>query len=181
MDEPKQTILAVDENGNFTGEYVDKEVAHTGAGRHHLAITVLLINSQGQILLQKRKHKRFDKVWDGAGATHQLHMQDGSDETDEEATLRCLKVEWGIDSIEKLDNIGGFNYFAKDGGNCENEYCKLLVAKYDGELSLNKDAGYEFKWIEKDELFKDIKKNPDQYTPWMVDSIKVLKENNFFN
>lgn len=177
----KQTILAVDDKGNFTGEYVDKEEAHTGEGKHHLAITVILTNSSEQILLQKRKHKRFDNIWDGAGATHQLHLEDGRDETDEQATLRCLKDEWGITQVEKLDNLGGFNYFAKDGNNCENEFCKLLVAKYDGEVKLNEEAGYEYKWIGKRELLGDIDLHPESYTPWVVEAVKLLKQNNFFN
>lgn len=176
-----QTILAVDDNGNFIGEYVDKETAHTGEGRHHLAITIVLINSKDQILLQKRKHKRFDNTWDGAGATHQLHLDNGYDETDEEAALRCLQDEWGIGNIDNLDNLGGFNYFAKDGDNCENEYCKLLVAKYDGDLKLNHEVGYGYRWINKNELLNDIEKNPADYTPWLIESVKILKEKGFFN
>ena len=48
--------MAVDDQGKFL-EYIPKEVGHTEQGRRHLAITVLLYNSKGEVLLQKRKHK----------------------------------------------------------------------------------------------------------------------------
>ena len=48
MDE--QVILAVDDQGNFTGEYIPKEVGHTGEGKRHLAITVLIYNNRDQVL-----------------------------------------------------------------------------------------------------------------------------------
>jgi len=121
----KQIILAVDEDGKFSGEYIPKEVGHTGEGKRHLAITVLLYNNKGQVLLQKRKHKIFDNIWDITGATHPLHA-DAGDESLEEATRRCLKIEWGIREIRKIRVIGSFNYFAKYGKYCENEHCAIL-------------------------------------------------------
>src|SRR3989344_1200496 len=128
-----QTILAVDDNGNFL-EYISKEAGHSGKGKRHLAIAVLLTNSEGQVLLQKRKHQIFDNIWDITGATHPLHKphpchserlaknlppswkiatspaspdprndgkckicnEDNVDESLEEATWRCLRVEFGI-------------------------------------------------------------------------------------
>lgn len=176
-----QTILGADEQGNFTGEYFPKSVGHTGEGKHHFAISVLIYNSRGAVLLQKRKHKIFDNIWDMTASTHQLHRADGTDETDEEATLRSLKREYGIDSVEHLENLGGINYFAKYGEFCENEHDKILIAKYDGEINLNPEVGYEYMWIDKKEFLKNIEENPDNYTPWTVEGIKFLKEKKFFN
>lgn len=176
-----QTILLADENGNFTGEYESKIVCHTGQGKHHLAISVFVYNSKGEILLQQRKHEVFDNLWDNTGSTHQLHREDGTDETDEEATLRCLKVEWGIDQVESMENLGGFNYFAQYGKLCENEHCKLLIAEYNGEIKMNQEVAYDYKWMDKNEFLKDITKNSDKYTPWCIHEIPVLKKNNFFD
>ncbi|MCL4365644.1 NUDIX domain-containing protein, partial [Patescibacteria group bacterium] len=85
----RQIILAVDDNGKFL-EYIPKEVGHTGLGKRHLAIAVILYNFKGQVLLQKRKHQIFNNIWDTTGATHPLHRENGSDESLEEATRRCL-------------------------------------------------------------------------------------------
>jgi len=68
----QQIILAVNDNGKFL-EYIPKETGHKGVGKRHLAIAVLLQNSKGQVLLQKRKHQIFDNLWDITGATHPLH------------------------------------------------------------------------------------------------------------
>lgn len=170
------TIIICDNFGNPTGEYVEKEIGHTGDGQHHLAITVLLINPQGQVLLQKRKHQRFDKLWDLTGATDLYHFEDGKDETFEEATLRCLKDEYGIEKVISLKNLGGFNYFARWNKHSENEYCVLMVGEYEGEVKMNPEVGYEYKWISKEDFIKDIQANPQNYTPWALESLKLLKK-----
>ncbi len=175
-----QIILVSDEKGRFTGEYIPKEVGHTGEGKRHLAITVLLYNKKGEVLLQKRKHQVFDNIWDITGATHPLHKEDGTDETFEEATLRCLKREYGIENV-KLNNLGSFNYFAPyhtvQGELCENEHCAMLVGEYNGPLNLNPEVGYEYKWMLKDKFLKDIEKNPTKYSKWAQEGVKILRKN----
>jgi isopentenyl-diphosphate delta-isomerase len=173
-----QIISSVDERGNFL-EYVSKIKAHTGEGIHHLAITVFVFNSKGEVLLQKRKHKIFDNIWENTASTHQLHREDKTDETDEEATLRALKREYGIEKIE-LEKLGGFNYFQRNGDLCENEFCKLLIGKYDGEVKLNPEVGYAIKWMDKNEFLKDLEKHPQSYTPWTIEAVKLLKDRKFF-
>jgi isopentenyl-diphosphate Delta-isomerase len=179
MDED-QTLLVVDDQGKFTGEYESKLVCHTGAGKHHLAITVFIYNSNGDILIHQRKHQIFDKFWDNTGSTHQLHRKDGTDETDEEATNRCLKVEWGIEGV-KLKNLGGFNYFEKIDGFCENEHCKLLTGEFNGEVNMNPETGYEYKWMARREFLKDILDNPKKYTPWCKAAVGILQSRGFFD
>lgn len=175
-----QVILLVDDKGNFTGEYESKIVCHTGDGKHHLAITVFIYNSKGQILIHRRKHQIFDNFWDNTGSTHQLHREDGTDETDEEATNRCLEVEWGITGVQ-LQNLGGFNYFEQYNDLCENEFCKLLIGKYDGDIRMNPETGYEYKWVSKKEFLAEIEDNPQKYTPWCQAALPLLNKNNFFD
>lgn len=173
MNQDSQIILACDDQGKFNGEYLPKEVGHTGAGKRHLAITVLLYNSKGEVLLQKRKHQVFDDIWDLTGATHPLHLEGGRDESFEEATARCLKREYGIEGVE-VENLGTFNYFAQDGDRCENEHCAILVGKYDGEISLNSEVGYGYRWMDKKEFLQDIEANPQKYSAWAIEGAKVL-------
>lgn len=169
----KQIISAVDEFGKFL-RYIKKEDGHRGEGIHHLAITVFVFNSKGELLLQKRKHKVFDNFWDNTASTHQLHL-DHHDESDEEATLRTLKREYGIEDM-RLDNLGGFNYFEKIGELCENEFCKLLVGVYDGEIKLNPEVGYSYRWILKEDFLKELEEKPEEYTPWCKVAARILKE-----
>lgn len=171
-----QIILAVNDDGKFNGEYIPKAVGHTGEGKRHLAITVLLRNDKGEVLLQKRKHKIFDDIWDITGATHPLHKPDGSDESLEEATWRCLEVEYGIDEKIPLKNLGFFNYFAKYSEYCENEHCAILVGEYNGSFNLNPKVGYDYKWINEGEFLGDIERNPENYSPWAIKAAKIIKD-----
>lgn len=175
----KQIILAVDDNGNFL-RYIPKEAGHKGKGQRHLAITVLIFNSQNQVLLQRRKHQIFNNIWDFTGATHLLHRTNGTDEILEEATWRCLETEFDIKQKIPLKSLGFFNYFAKYGDYCENEYCHLMVGEYDGEIKMNPTVGYEYRWVKKQEFRKDIEANPKKYTSWAKEGTKVLEQNNFF-
>lgn len=173
-----QTILACSDQGKFL-EYIPKEVGHTGNGKRHLAISVLLVNKKGQVLLQKRKHQIFDNIWDLTGATHPLRKDD-KDETLEEATWRCLEVEYGIKDKMPLKNLGIFNYFAKYGKFCENEHCAILVGEYNGPLNLNPEVGYKYKWMDKKDFLEDVASNPQNYTPWAREGVEVLTAAGFF-
>jgi isopentenyldiphosphate isomerase len=181
MGEPNQIIQGANEDGTPTGEYFPKEEGHTGSGKKHFAISVLLYNSKNEVLLQKRKHLVFDDIWDVTLSSHQLHRLDGSNETDEETSMRALKREYDIDKVQTLKNYGGVNYFAQYGEFCENEHDIFLTALYEGELKLNPEVGYNYKWMDKEEFLKDIEANPSKYAPWAVKGANLLKEKGFFN
>ena len=170
-----QLVQLADDKGNPTGKYAPKELAHTGAGLHHLAITVLISNSKGEVLLQRRKHRIFDDIWDLTGATHPLHLGD-HDESFKEATQRCLEREYDIPlNTVQLQNLGAFSYNATyQDGLRENEYCVLMVGEYNGNLKLNNQVGYFYKWMKKENFLEDIKKNPTNYSPWARESVKLL-------
>ncbi len=174
-----QVIIVCDDWGNPTGEYIPKEQGHTGKGRRHLAVCVLLENSKGEVLLQRRKHKIFDNIWDVSGATNNLHRKDGFDETFEEAAQRCLEEEYGVKGLD-LKVMGSFNYFAKYGELCENEHCAIVIGKYNGEIKPNPQDTYEIKWVHKEEFLKDIEDNPVKYSRWSRKGVKILKEKGFF-
>lgn len=174
-----QIIIVCDDKGNPTGEYIPKEAGHSGEGKRHFGTTVLLYNSHGQILLQRRKHQNFDDIWCFTGDTHRLHTDLG-DESFEEATERCLKVEYGIKERVNLKNLGTFNYFAKIDGRCENENCTMMVGEYNGEIIMNEDTAYEYKWVEKKDFLKDFAANPQKYAPWISGGLNILKEKGFF-
>lgn len=175
-----QIILACDDQGNFL-EYIPKEAGHTGEGKRHLAITVLLYNSKGEVLLQRRKHKVFDNIWDFTASTHPLHKDNGEDETLEEASRRALLDEYEIREIGEIRVVGEFNYFAETGELCENEHDHLLIGEYNGEIKLNSKHGYEYKWVDKQQVLKDMEDNPQKYSAWSLESLKILKSAGFFN
>ncbi len=173
MDTDHQMLILVDEKDTLLG-YEKRIICHTGNGVHHRAFVVLLENSKGEVLLQKRKHKLWDNFWDTTAISHPLHLNTG-DETYEEAGMRALKIEMGIDPVS-LTNIGGFNYFVTEGKYCENEYCAILTGNYEGNVEINPGAVYEFKWIPKSEFISKAKNDDSTYTPWAILTGKFLDE-----
>ena len=108
-----------------------------------------------------------------------MHKKDGKDESLEEATRRCLRVEYGISPtsprLRGVKKIGEFNYFAKYGKYCENEHCAILVGEYNGPIKMDPKVGYEYRWVDEEEFLKDIKENPKKYTPWAIKAAELLK------
>ncbi len=168
-----QIISAVDDNGKFL-EYIPRMEGHIGDGRRHLGITILVINKKGEMLMQKRKHMVFDNVWCFSGDTHPYNLED-RDETIDEASKRALKEDFNISEIS-VNNLGFFNYFARDGKYCENEYCAMVIGEYDGEIKMNPDNGYDYKWMSKEEFLKDFDNQPEKWAPWVPGGVEILRE-----
>lgn len=167
----KQTIILVDNKDKLLG-YENNVTCHTGKGKHHRAIVIAIYNKKRELLLQKRKHAVFDSVWDLSGATHPLHLPH-KDETYNEAAVRCAKVEWNINKI-RFRKIGAFNYFKRDGKNCENEHCAIMLAKYDGKVKSNSDVSYGFEWRLLTEVKSDAKRNPNSYAVWALKALPKI-------
>ncbi len=176
MMDSDQILILVDENDNFLG-YASREECHYGEGKRHRAFVTLLFDSKNCVLLQKRKHTLFDSLWDLTAVSHPLHLEDG-DEDYQKASNRALEKEVGIGPVS-VKKIGGFNYFSKDGKNCENEYCAILTGIYDGEYRPNKNEVYRIKKINFGEFVADIEKNPKNFTPWAKLAASQLKRKNW--
>jgi len=170
----EQILIICDESGHPTGEYLPKELCHQGEGRRHLAITLLLFNREGQVLLQRRKHQLFDDVWDLTGATHLLHLSDSSDESIDEAATRCLWHEYQIGPVSCAVS-GAFSYFARYGDRCENEYCFTLIGELNGSFTLNPRVAYGSHWVDQAEFFADIVRSPEKYSPWAVQAVPIIR------
>ena len=168
-----QLLFACDEDGRPTGEHVPRATAHSGEGLRHLAVVVVLRNGRGEILLQRRKHRLFNALWDLTGATHPLHLDNGADESFEEAGRRCLRDEYGIVGTS-LRSEGGFSYFARDGERCENEYCVILVGRHEGPVTVHPDAGYECRWVAPELVVREIETSAEQFAPWAVIAVERL-------
>jgi isopentenyl-diphosphate Delta-isomerase len=172
MNTDQQLLLLVDENDIFSGEYAFRKLCHTGKGLHHRAFVVLLENTKGQVLLQKRKHVLWDKHWDITATTHVLHLKE-HDESYDEAGQRVLLSEMGISNVP-LQNSGGFNYYAKHDSMCENEYCAILIGNYTGIVTPNPEVVYDYAWVEKKIFLGKCLSNDPSYTPWALLTGKFL-------
>ena len=169
----EQTLILVGTRDNFLG-YAFRGECHSGKGRRHRAFVTLLFDSQNRVTLQKRKHRLFDNLWDLTAISHPLHTDVG-DESYQQASDRALLKEMGVSHVP-VRKVGAFNYFARDGKNCENEYCAVLIGRHDGKCSPNPEEVYESKKVNFDDFVADVSENPQKYTPWAVLAVKKLKK-----
>ena len=153
-------VILVDEQDNAIG-VMEKLEAHQ-KGILHRAFSVLLFNSKGEILLQKRsKHKYHSGgLWTNACCSHPL-----PNETMQDATRRKLKQEMGIDLQPEF--AYKFIYKANlDKGLIEHEYDHVFVGTFDDAPVANSEEVEDWKFIDMISLRADIEKNPESYTYW---------------
>jgi len=157
----EEILVLVDDNDKEIGTDT-RENCHLGKGRRHRAYVVFLFHG-GKLLLQQRS--RFKTLWPGAwDVSFTSHVYPG--ESYEQAAKRKGIQELGA-TFGPLRDVYSFVYFAPQGNYAENEFCRLLVAEFDGKVKPNQDEIMAVKWTTVKELGGDLKKSPDAYTPWL--------------
>ena len=162
MDPSSQQVILVDENDQPVGLEV-KLKAHQNGGRLHRAFSVFVFNPAGQMLLQRRSRRKyhFGGLWTNACCSHPHPGE--SIEHDARARLRD---EFGFDV--PLTEAFSFTYRASDAasGLTEHEFDHVLIGHFDGRPRPNPDEIDEWKWVTPDDLRQDMKRHPQDYTPW---------------
>ena len=157
---PQEILILVDENDNEVGTDT-RENCHAGKGKRHRAYTVFLFH-QGRLLLQRRSAKKL--LWPGAwDVSFTSHVYPG--ETYQQAAERKAKQELGA-KVGPLTDVHSFVYFAPQGDNAENEFCRVLVGEFDGKVTPNADEMSSVRWAKLSEVKSDLEAHPDSYTPW---------------
>lgn len=172
-------VVLVDEQDKELGTE-DIYLAHQGNGLKHRALSVILyrkIDGKTELLHQKRATAKplFKDLWSNTMCTN---LRPG-DQYLERAVSR-LDEEMGIKiKPEGLRILYRFSYEVEDEnqpGWIENEVDTVMVGEcppssstpdgYKDFVTLNPEEASDYKWIEWEELKKDIGKNPKIYSPW---------------
>ena len=77
-----------------------------------------------------------------------------------------MKQEFGFDV--GLKEIFSFVYKAtdKESGLTEHEFDHVFIGKYDGVPKPNPDEIDDWKWVNVKDLRRDLRENPEKFTPW---------------
>jgi isopentenyl-diphosphate delta-isomerase len=170
-------VVLVDEQDNELG-IGGLVVAHRDPGLKHRAFSLQLyrkVNERTELLLQQRAGTKpvFPRYW---ANTCCYNMAPGEEYIDR-ATTR-VDEELGVKVLPSaLRIIYKFSYYAPDiEGWCENEMDIVIVGEcppssltsegYEDFVKLNPEEAMSYKWIEFEELRREIKKNPEIYVPW---------------
>lgn len=175
LKQESQVVLVNDEDEKIG--VMEIEEAHLGTGELHRAMSLLLHDGQGRVLLQKRSREKklWPGYWSNTTCTHRNFRGDGID-----WAVRRAKDELGIVlEKSKLSLLYTFKYQARyDEQYSEHEVDSVVIGKYVGEVKPNPEEVLEVKWIDFDDLKEEVYRNTDRYTPWfklMLDNKKVEK------
>jgi isopentenyl-diphosphate delta-isomerase len=161
MQQKKEILVLVDEKDNQIGTDT-RENCHLGKGIRHRAYVVFLFHG-GKLLLQQRSREKL--LWPGFwDVSFTSHVYPG--ETYQHAAERKGLQELGV-RFQTLEDVFSFVYTAPFGKYSENEYCKLLVGEFDGNISPNQAEISAVKNMTLKELGAELKKHPQHYTPWL--------------
>ncbi len=160
-------VILVNKKGKEIGKE-EKLKAHQ-EGILHRAFSVFIFNKKGELLLQKRAQPKYHSagLWSNACCSHPRPALD----LKEEAKKR-LKEEMGIEA--DLKEKFSFIYKAKVGEMEEHEFDYVFIGKFDGKPKPDQNEVSDWKWINKDDLQRDIKENPEKYTPWLKIILKKV-------
>lgn len=155
-----EQIILVDTRDNEIG-LMEKMEGHR-KGVLHRAFSVLIYNSKGEMLIQKRAKGKYHSggLWSNACCSHPRpgEPMDG-------AVSRRLMEELNINLKPHFSHK--FIYKIKFSNDLiEHEYDHVYVGTYEGEPTINKDEIEDWKYINRDELKRDIEKNPSHYSHW---------------
>jgi isopentenyl-diphosphate delta-isomerase len=159
MDKNNEIVL-VDNNDNQVGFWEKMDVHKKWL--LHRAISVLILNSKWEMLLQQRALDKYHCwwIWSNATCTHPY-----PDEKPITAAHRRLQEEMWFDT--DLKEIFEFKYRAEfDNWLTENEYDHVFEWIYDWEINYNKNEVNDYIWVDIDKLKKDIEVNPNKYSEW---------------
>jgi isopentenyl-diphosphate Delta-isomerase len=155
-----EEIILVDEQDNAIGT-MEKMEAHR-RGVLHRAFSVVLFNSNGDLLLQRRAVNKYHSggLWTNTCCSHPL-----PDESIHDAAQRRLKYEMGINIKPEF----AFKFIYKtplDKDLIEHELDYVFIGTFDGSPAINREEVSEWKFMSLRELKIDIKLSPEIYTVW---------------
>jgi isopentenyl-diphosphate delta-isomerase len=165
-------VELVDDGGTAVGS-ATVTTAHTAPGLLHRAFSVLLVDNDGRLLLQRRSamKTRFALRWANACCGHP-----GPGESLVAAATRRLTEELGVHQVP-LTQVGVYVYQAADpsSGLVEHEYDHVLVGHVDPGVSVGPDPTEvaALRWVHPARLRRDLAKGRDSHAPWLAGVVSV--------
>jgi isopentenyl-diphosphate Delta-isomerase len=153
-------VILVDEDDNAIGT-MEKMEAHR-KGALHRAFSVLVFNSKGEMLIQKRALTKYHSggLWTNACCSHPLHQENIL-----VSVRKRLKYEMGIDVAPEF--VYKFTYRTNLTQHLiEHEVDYVFKAVFDGTPCVNLEEVEDWKFIGLDELQREINTDPKAYTYW---------------
>ena len=159
MEEP--FVILVDKNDNVTG-LAGKTEAHIKALLHR-AVSVFIINTKGEWLLQQRAYSKYHSAgkWSNACCTHPF-----PGETNENACHRRLKEEMGLAEVSLKEAFSFIYKEPLENGLTEHELDHVFLGISDDPPVINRSEVSDYRYIPFSRLDDEIKHQPENFTVW---------------
>jgi isopentenyl-diphosphate delta-isomerase len=133
-------------------------------GLKHRAVSALVRNSQGLMLLHRRAAGKYHSagLWTNACCSHPR-----PEENETAAVRRRLREEMGVDC--PLDPLFVAHYRAAVSNDLiEDEVVHVFGGTHDGAVAPDASEVSDWKWISYAELLADQAANPGRYSVWFM-------------
>ncbi len=168
----EKKLVLVDGSGEPLGE-AGELACHTGRGLLHLAFTVLLINGEGDLIIQRRSAEKrlWPLYWEATCSGHPRVNQDVQ-------TAAACRLEEELGFTTLLGDAGRFTYRAEYGDEgVEWEVCHLMVGSA-GRLIIQADPREveEYRVASPRELMREMRERPEEFAPWLFPAVELWKK-----
>jgi isopentenyl-diphosphate delta-isomerase len=139
-------------------------------GLKHRAISALVRNSQGLMLLQRRAAGKYHSagLWTNACCSHPR-----PEENEADAVRRRLREEMGVDC--PLEPLFVARYRAAVSNDLiEDEIVHVFGGRHDGAVAPDAGEVSDWKWMSADALIADQAAHPDRYTIWFLHYMRAF-------
>lgn len=156
-------VVVLVDSGDAVVGVAPKLEAHR-EGRLHRAVSVVLFDGEGRVLLQRRAKEKYHSggLWSNTCCGHPR-----PGESVEDAARRRLRDELGIEGCD-VARVDQFIYEAAlDGGLMEYELDHVVVGSWTGAISPNPSEVSETRWVERERLLQELLDAPSRYTAWI--------------
>lgn len=160
-------VILVNEHDEPIG-LMEKMEAHE-KGVLHRAFSILIFNSEGEMLLQQRALSKYHSpgLWTNACCSHPRNG-----ETILEAANRRLSEEMGMQT--ELSVLTRFIYKADfDNGLTEHELDYVVKGITNENPTINPEEVNDYRWINTADLSKWVKASPTDFTVWFLELFKL--------
>lgn len=157
-------LIKVNKKDEILGS-IERWSAHQEAILHRGFTAIIKINNN--IVIQKRKHKVFNNVFDLSFSSHPIFIKKNAEST-EEAVKKNLKREWVFKGkILDLKFLDKYYYKEKDevSGFWEHEINYLFLVNLKGKIEHNPDFAYGMDTLTIENLLKKFKQF--NFAPWV--------------
>ncbi len=173
---PEEMLEVVDESGRVLGIKGRGEISRDGL--LHRAVYVVLLDSDGSVLLQRRSASKHyaPNCWDIVLVEHP-HLR----ESYEDSARRGLSEELGVEGIPLTRIREAMVYPNEHGRRRHPEFAEMYRGTYDGAVRPNSDEVSEARFFSQEEIERILAEGSvtDHFARdwrWMKENLPELKE-----